>query len=441
MLSTMLSRSRNLLRRPIRQGMLASQAKRFLNVHEYQGAELLQEYDIAVAKGSVAYSGSEAATVAKLLPGKDCVVKAQVLAGGRGKGSFTNGFKGGVHVCTSPEEAKMVAENMLGSRLVTKQTGEDGKPCNAVFVTERLFLRRETYFAILMDREAGGPVLVGSSEGGMDIEAVAEKTPELIHKLPVDMEAGPDEEKLLELAGKMGFDTDDTRAQAAKLMRNLYTMFLKTDSTLVEINPLGETHDGRVLCLDTKLNFDDNAEFRQKKIFELRDTSQEDPREVIAEKNGLNYIGLDGDIGCLVNGAGLAMATMDAIKLHGGEPANFLDLGGGATAAQVEEAFKLLNSDPNVKAILVNIFGGIMRCDIIALGLIKAATDVGLKTPVVLRLAGTELDKAVKLIEDSGLRMLTSPDLGDAAEKAVRVVNIQRLAEAGDMKVSFEIPL
>lgn len=282
--------------------------------------------------------------------------------------------------------------------------------------------------------------MVASPKGGMDIEAVAEETPELIFKEAVDINNGPTQAQLDKLASSIGF-TGNESVLAANVMRNLYTLFKESDCTLVEINPFSETHDGRVLCLDAKLNFDDNAEFRQKEIFTQRDTSQIDPREVIAEDVGLNYIGLDGNIGCLVNGAGLAMATMDVIKLHGGSPANFLDLGGGATESQVSEAFKLLNNDPAVRAVLVNIFGGIMRCDIIALGLIRAATEIGLKKPMVVRLAGTNVDEAKKLIEDSGLRMLTSDDLGDAAEKVVRIVDIVKMADSAQVKVSFELPL
>lgn len=344
-------------------------------------------------------------------------------------------------MCNSPLEASALAAKMIGNKLVTKQTGAEGKPCGAVLITERLYLRRETYFAIMMDRGYGGPVIVASPKGGMDIEAVAAETPDLIYKLPIDINKGPDKQDLRDLAAKLTFDTDGSREECANLMANLYNLFIKCDCTLVEINPLGETHDGRVLALDAKLNFDDNAEYRQKEIFSMRDESQEDPREVIANHLGLNYVGLDGQIGCLVNGAGLAMATMDAIKLNGGNPANFLDMGGGANAEQVTAACKLLDSDKQVKAILINIFGGIMRCDIIALGLISAVQTLNLKKPLIVRLAGTNVDKAKKLIEDCGLRILTADDLGEAAQKAVRVTEIIKMAEQAHVNVNFEIPL
>jgi succinyl-CoA synthetase beta subunit len=292
-----------------------------------------------------------------------------------------------------------------------------------------------------MDRESGGPVLVGSPKGGMDIEAVAASTPELIFKEPVDIVEGIRDDQTERLAKRIGFSHPSQLKQAKQIMQNLYHLFIKCDCTLVEVNPMAETHQGRVLCVDAKLNFDDNADFRQKDIFALRDPSQVDPREVEAEKFGLNYIGLDGNIGCLVNGAGLAMATLDAIKLYNGNPANFLDLGGGANANQVTEAFKLLNHDKSVKAILVNIFGGIMRCDVIALGLIKAASQLGLKKPLVVRLAGTNVKEARKLIDESGMRMLTADDLGEAAQKVVRIVEILKMAEAADVSVSFELPL
>jgi len=283
--------------------------------------------------------------------------------------------------------------------------------------------------------------MVASSEGGMDIEGVAAETPELIHNLPVSLEKGPNVEDLKELATKMGFPHEEENAQAVEIMQKLYGLFVEADATLIEVNPLGQSHDGTVYCLDAKLNFDDNAAYRQKETFALRDESQEDPREVEAERSDLNYIGLDGNIGCLVNGAGLAMATMDVIKLNGGDPANFLDLGGGANVDQVTAAFKLLNDDQKVMAILVNIFGGIMRCDIIALGIIKAATELGLQKPIVIRLAGTQVEEARKLIDESGLRMLTTDDLQEAAQRAVRVAEIAKLAKEAHLSVKFDLPL
>jgi len=402
--------------------------------------ELFTKHNVGHPNARVAFSESEAEAAANELTGPDFVVKAQVLAGGRGKGKFLNGFQGGVHPCNSPLEARALAGKMIGSSLVTKQTGPEGKPCNSVLVCERLYLRRETYFAIMMDRASDGPVIVASPQGGMDIEAVAEETPELIYKLPVDIDAGPEEVALMDIALKCGFEGPQ-QEQAAEIMRNLYKLFIQSDCTQVEINPLAETHDGRVLALDAKLNFDDNAEYRQKDIFSLKDTSQEDPREVIADNLGLNYVGLDGEIGCLVNGAGLAMATMDAIKLNGGSPANFLDMGGGANAEQVTAACKLLDDDPQVKAILINIFGGIMRCDVIALGLISAVQTLNIKKPIIVRLAGTNVEKAKALIDDCGMRILTADDLGEAAQKAVRVSEIVTMAEEAHVSVNFEIPL
>eukprot|EP00471_Norrisiella_sphaerica_P013077 CAMPEP_0184496564 /NCGR_PEP_ID=MMETSP0113_2-20130426/34271_1 /TAXON_ID=91329 /ORGANISM="Norrisiella sphaerica, Strain BC52" /LENGTH=429 /DNA_ID=CAMNT_0026883241 /DNA_START=84 /DNA_END=1373 /DNA_ORIENTATION=+ len=418
--------------------------KRAYNIHECDAQAIMAKYGVPVAKGAPATSAEDAADVAKKLKSEgvnDFVVKAQVLAGGRGKGTFLDGFKGGVHLVSEIDEVRNMASNMLGQRLVTKQTGPEGKPCNKVFVTERLFLRKETYFAILMDRGSGGPMLVGSSEGGMDIEAVAAQTPELIHNVAIDITKGPEDDKLKDLATKMGFTHDDENAQAVEIMKNLYNLFDATDATLIEVNPLGQSHEGTVYCLDAKLNFDDNAAYRHEEIYALRDESQEDPREVAAEKQNLNYIGLDGNIGCLVNGAGLAMATMDVITLNGGSPANFLDLGGGASVDQVTAAFKILNDDSNVMAILVNIFGGIMRCDIIALGIIKAASELGLQKPIVIRLAGTQVEEAVKLIDESGLRMLTTDDLQEAAQRVVRVAEIQKLAKEAHLSVKFDLPI
>lgn len=421
------------------------QTRRF-NIHEYQSMEIMSKFGIKTPHCKVANSAEEAEAVASDMSAQgvsmdDFVVKAQVLAGGRGKGHFSNGFKGGVHSANSPLEVSAIANKMIGNRLITKQTGEEGKPCNQVLISERLFLRRETYFAILLDREAGGPVMVASPQGGMDIEAVARDNPSAIFKEPVDINEGLKQEQVLRLAKACGFKKESTIKEACENMTNLYQLFIQSDASLCEVNPMAETHDGHVMCIDAKLNFDSNAFYRQKEILSLRDESQEDPREVSAEKCGLNYIGLDGDIGCLVNGAGLAMATMDVIKLYGGEPANFLDLGGGATAEQVTEAFKILNDDPKVRGILVNIFGGIMRCDVIALGLIQAVNELDLKKPLVVRLAGTNVEEARKLIDDSGLRMIFSDNMADAAEKAVRIVDITKLAEDASVGVQFHLPL
>lgn len=333
----------------------------------------------------------------------------------------------------------MYAEKMLGKKLVTKQTGSHGKPCNIVYICERKFVRHEYYFAILMDRATKGPVIVASAQGGMDIETVAAETPEAILTLPIDINKGLSEARARELAENLGF-TSSCVDQAVDTMQKLYKLFLERDATMVEINPLAETSDHKVMCMDAKINFDDNADYRQEKVFSLRDVSQEDPREVAAAKFHLNYIHLDGNIGCLVNGAGLAMATMDIIKLHGGEPANFLDVGGGATAQQVTEAFKLISSDPRVTAILVNIFGGIMRCDIIAEGIIAAVNQLSLDMPLVVRLQGTQVEKAKKLIKESGLRIISVDDLDQAASYSVSMSTIVSMARKANVEVSFSVP-
>lgn len=345
-----------------------------------------------------------------------------------------------MHFANSTLELESLASKMIGQELVTKQTGEAGKPCNAVLITERLYLRRETYLSILLDRQSAGPCIIASSAGGMNIEEVAELYPEKIIREPIDIKDGIQDYQIDRIHAALGFGKDK-REEVSKVVNGLYNLFMENDSTLVEINPLAETHDGRVLCIDAKLNFDDNAVFRNKELHALRDRSQEDVREIEAAKFDLNYIGLDGNIGCLVNGAGLAMATLDIVKLHGGSPANFLDVGGGATSSQVQEAFRLLQEDEKVRCILVNIFGGIMKCDVIALGIIKAAQATGLSKPLVVRLAGTNVKEAHDLIEESGLRMLTAGDLDEAAQKAVRIVDIQKMASDADLQISFELPI
>ncbi|KAJ3322008.1 hypothetical protein HDU76_013972 [Blyttiomyces sp. JEL0837] len=401
---------------------------------------LLNEYGVKVPRGGAAKTPAEAEAVAKSLGTDDLVIKAQVLAGGRGKGHFDSGLKGGVRVVYSPAEVKMFAEKMLGHKLITKQTGEGGRICNAVYVVERLYVRREFYFAILQDRASQGPVIIASSQGGMDIEAVAHENPEAIITHPVDINKGLLRSDALKIAEKLGFH-EEAILKAADIFEKLYKIFLEKDATMIEINPMAEIANGDVMCMDAKFGFDDNAEFRQKDIFNLRDTTQEDPREVAAAKWNLNYIGLDGNIGCLVNGAGLAMATMDIIKLHGGEPANFLDVGGGANAQQVAEAFKIISSDPHVTAILVNIFGGIMRCDIIAQGIIEAVRQLGLNLPLVVRLQGTEVGAAKKLIQESGLRIISIDDLDIAAQKAVQMSHIVKLGRQAGVNVKFELPI
>ncbi|KAJ3193545.1 hypothetical protein HK101_004648 [Irineochytrium annulatum] len=418
---------------------LASQ-KRNLSIHEYLSMGLLKEYGVKVPRGGPASSPHEAEQVANSLGVDDLVIKAQVLAGGRGKGTFDSGLKGGVRVVYSPTEVKMFAEKMLGHKLVTKQTGAQGRICNKVYIAERLYVRREYYFAIVMDRATRGPVIIASSQGGMDIEAVAAESPEAIVTLPIDISKGLSRESAEDIAVKIGFHGKGV-PQAADTMERLYKIFIEKDASMIEINPMAEASTGDVYCMDAKFGFDDNAEFRQKDIFALRDPTQEDAREVSAAKWNLNYIGLDGTIGCLVNGAGLAMATMDIIKLHGGEPANFLDVGGGANAEQVAEAFKIISSDPRVSAILVNIFGGIMRCDVIAQGIIEAVHQLGLNLPLVVRLQGTEVDAAKKLINESGLRILSIDDLDMAASKAVQMSKIVELGRKAGVAVKFELPI
>jgi len=401
---------------------LRQQQKRFLNIHEYQAKMLLGQFNVPHQRGIVVEDlesvRGAAEKVQKQYNSQNLIVKSQILAGGRGKGVFDTGYKGGVKFSKNVADAEEAAKNMLGHFLTTKQTPKEGIKVQKIYIAECLDFERELYLAILLDRQCDGPVLVASTEGGMDIEAVAEQMPEKIHKLPINIAQGPSEQKFNELAEKLGFQ-GETAKKAVQLFFNLYDLFASTDATQVEINPLVLTNTGDVVCVDAKINFDDNAEFRRKEIFEMRDFSEEDPREVEASKFGLNYVGLDGNIGCMVNGAGLAMATMDIIKFHGGAPANFLDVGGGATTEQVKQAFTILTSDKNVKAILVNIFGGIMRCDTIAKGIIEAAKEVQLKVPLVVRLEGTNVEQGVKLLQESGIAVTTAVDLDDAASKAV----------------------
>jgi len=389
-----------------------------MNIHEYQAKELLQKFDVATTKGRVASSLDDAEQIARELGDIDIVVKAQIHAGGRGKGTFTNGFKGGVHVLKTPAEVRDVAAKMLGQILVTHQTGPAGRQVNKVLVAESADIAREIYFAVLLDRATAAPVIVASTEGGVEIEAVATKSPEKIIREPINPLAGLQPFQTRKLAKQLGFESSQLKS-ASKLFEGLYRTFIAYDCSMVEVNPLVVTKKGDVLALDAKFNFDDNAIYRHPEVAALRDIAEEDPREVEASKHGLNYIGLDGNIACLVNGAGLAMATMDIIKYYGGEPANFLDVGGGATEEQVTEAFKILIADKKVKAILVNIFGGIMKCDIIAQGIINAAKTLKLSVPLVVRLEGTNVEAGKKLIADSGLAVIAADDLADAAQKAV----------------------
>ena len=393
-----------------------------MNIHEYQAKELFEKYGVASPNGQVAETAEEAKAAAQALGGGNLVIKAQVHAGGRGKGTFKNGFQGGVHLLESPDQAAEFASKMIGQTLVTKQTGEEGKLVSKVMVAEAVDIERELYLAILMDRETCSPVIVASTEGGMDIEEVAESTPEKIVRQFIHPLAGLQGYEVRKLAKALEL-SGDTAKQFSKLIANLYKLFLQSDCSMVEINPLVVTPEGDVLALDAKFGFDDNALYRHPDIVAYRDTDEEDPREVEASKFDLNYIGLDGNIACLVNGAGLAMATMDIIQHCGGSPANFLDVGGGATKEQVSAAFKIILGDPNVKGILVNIFGGIMQCDIIAEGILAAAKETDLNIPLIVRLEGTNVAKGRELIANSDLDVIPAVSLNDAAEKAVAAVN------------------
>jgi len=385
-----------------------------MNIHEYQAKQLLAKYGVAVPKGKVAYTAPEAEAVAKELGGPVWVVKSQIHAGGRGKG-------GGVKVVKSVEDARDTANDMLGMQLVTHQTGPAGKEVKRVYIEEGCDIARELYLSFLIDRATSCITVMASTEGGMDIEEVAEKTPEKIIHVTIDPAIGMHAFHARQLAFGLGLEGKQV-GSAVKLMLGMYKAFNALDASMIEINPLVVTGEGAVMALDAKMNFDDNALFRQKDVAELRDEDEEDPAELEAARHDLNYIKLDGNIGCMVNGAGLAMATMDIIKLFGGDPANFLDVGGGATKERVTTAFKLILSDANVEGILVNIFGGIMRCDVIAEGVVAAAREVSLNVPLVVRLEGTNVELGKKILADSGLPIVSADDLGDAAEKIVQAV-------------------
>merc|ERR1712086_603358 len=391
------------------------QQVRNFNIHEYQSKILCDQHGVTVQKWRCGSTPAEcqagAEELAKEMKGDEIVIKAQVHAGGRGKGHFIeNGYKGGVQFTTKAGEVPGIVKNMLGNHLWTNQTPEEGVLVRQVMVAERVDITSEKYLAFLMDRAAGGPAAVASRMGGMDIEGVAESNPEEIHMTPINISTG--------IAKQLEFEPK-FQEEAAVMINNLYNLFIATDAVQVELNPIAETKDHGVVCVDAKLGFDDNALYRQEQVVSFRDPTEEDPREVEADKAGLNYIGLDGNIACLVNGAGLAMATMDIIKLKGGDPANFLDVGGSATEEQVAEAFKILTADPKREAILVNIFGGIMKCDVIAQGIVNAAKIVGLKVPLIVRLEGTNVDMGKKIISESGLAITPANDLDDAAIKAV----------------------
>ncbi|KAJ2920267.1 hypothetical protein MD484_g101, partial [Candolleomyces efflorescens] len=379
--------------------------RRFLSIHEYQSMKLLNSYGIPTPKSVPAHSPQEAFEVAKNFGKDELVIKAQVLAGGRGKGHFDTGLQGGVHMVGSPEQAQEFASKMIGSKLITKQTGAGGRICNAVMLAERRQPAHEYYVAVLNDRTTQGVVLVASAQGGMNIEEVAAKDPSAIITTPINFENGLSKPEAVEVAKKLGFSDEQTQNEAADIFINLYRIFKERDATQIEINPMALTTDGAVLW--------------QKDVFALRDISQEEPSEVEAQKANLNFIKLDGNIGCLVNGAGLAMATMDVLSLHGGNPANFLDVGGGATPETVKKAFEILLADPKVKSIFINIFGGIMRCDYIAEGVIKATKELDLKIPLVVRLKGTKEAEAKQMIKESGLKIIAFDGLDEAAEQAV----------------------
>ena len=391
-----------------------------MNIHEYQAKELFEKFGVATPKGQVADTPEAAKEVAASL-GSSIVVKAQVHAGGRGKGTFRNGFQGGVHLVNTADEAAGIAEKMIGQTLVTHQTGEEGKLVSKIMVADAVDIEKEYYLSILMDRESRSPVFVASTEGGVNIEEVAEKTPEKIHKEVIHPLLGTQPYEIRNLASKLGL-SGNTAKQFGKLLNGLFKLFMSCDCSMVEVNPLVTTPDGDVLALDAKFDFDDNALYRHPEIAQLRDPTEEDPREVEAAKFDLNYIGLDGNIACLVNGAGLAMATMDIIKHSGGEPANFLDVGGGATQEQVRNAFKIILGDPNVKAILVNIFGGIMDCDVIAKGIVAACGEVDLNIPLVVRLEGNNVEAGKKTLAGSDVDLISADTLADAAQKAVAAI-------------------
>jgi succinyl-CoA synthetase beta subunit len=394
-----------------------------MNIHEYQAKALLSKYGVAVPKGGVAFTADEAEKIAGELGGGVCAVKAQIHAGGRGAGRFKNDpqGKGGVRIAKSPGEAKGHAGAMLGQVLVTKQSGAKGKEVKRVYVEQGLDIKREIYLGMLIDRATGRVTAMASTEGGMDIEEVAAKHPEKILKVAIDPATGLQPFHARKIAFGLKLEGKQVGA-AVKFLTAMYQAFTKLDASIVEINPLVVTGGGEVVALDAKMNFDDNALFRHKEIEELRDADEEDPTEREAAKHELNYVKLDGNIGCMVNGAGLAMATMDIIKLYGGEPANFLDVGGGATKERVTTAFKLILSDPKVEGILVNIFGGIMRCDVIAEGVVAAARETRLEVPLVVRLEGTNVELGKKILKQSGLKITSGDNLADAAQKIVKAV-------------------
>jgi succinyl-CoA synthetase beta subunit len=392
-----------------------------MNIHEYQAKALLEKFGVPVPKGAAAKTPEEFINALTELPEGPTMVKSQIHAGGRGKGVFTDGYKGGVKFCKSKAEAKEVAARMLGNTLVTAQTGPAGRKVQTVYFTVASDIKKEYYLAILLDRAASRPVIVASTEGGVEIEKVAHETPEKIFKVVVDPAFGLADFQVRDLVARLGFSGAEAK-NASKLIRSLYAMYWETDAAMVEVNPLISTPTGEVLALDAKVSFDDNSLFRHPQIVALRDLNEEDPKEIEASKHALNYIALDGNIACLVNGAGLAMSTMDIIKHFGGSPANFLDVGGGATKSQVVAAFKIILGDSNVKGIFVNIFGGIMDCNVIATGIVDAVREVGLKLPLVVRLEGNNVDAGKATLASSGLTIVSGDSMADAAQKIVKLV-------------------
>lgn len=385
-----------------------------MNIHEYQGKEILRQYGVAVPKGRVAFSPEEAVNVAKELSSDVMVVKAQIHAGGRGKA-------GGVKIARNLEEVRAYAKELLGKVLVTHQTGPQGKEVKRLYVEEGSDIKKEYYLSLVVDRQTSRVTLMGSEEGGMNIEEVAEETPEKIFTEVIDPVVGLTGFQARRLAFNINIPKHLVN-KAVKLMLGIYEAFIDKDASILEINPLAVTGDGEVIALDAKFNFDSNALYRHKDIVELRDYDEEDEKEIEASKYDLSYIALDGNIGCMVNGAGLAMATMDTISYYGGSPANFLDVGGGASAEKVKEAFKIILSDQQVKGIFVNIFGGIMKCDVIAEGVVKAASELGLEVPLVVRLEGTNVTKGKEILNESGLNITAASSLADGAEKIVKLV-------------------
>mmetsp|Transcript_116328 Transcript_116328/g.301560 ORF Transcript_116328/g.301560 Transcript_116328/m.301560 type:complete len:425 (-) Transcript_116328:326-1600(-) len=412
------SMSRSLQRGLVPPAVCAVQ-RRFLNLHEYQAQKIFGDFGVGVPKNEPVFSVQEAVEKAKAFPGDEVVVKSQVLAGGRGLGYFKeNNFQGGVHIVPKSKVAE-VADKMLGKTLITKQTGAEGKPNNTLLLAEKVSIDSEKYFAILMDRGSGGPLMIGSKTGGTSIEDIAAADPSAIIKQPVDIVEGMTADIAESMATQMGYSGGQVQ-EAATLISNLYKVFIECDCTMLEINPLATLTDGRVLVCDSKVGFDDNASFRQKAIHEQRDLSQENPIEVEAKKYDLNYIKLDGNVACMVNGAGLAMSTMDLLSLLGGSPANFLDVGGAANVEAMTAAFKIISGDPNVKSIFVNIFGGIARCDHIAEAVVAGVKAVDSSKPLVIRLEGTNVEKGMQIIKDSGLDAFLTNDFTTGAKEAVR---------------------